>query len=88
MPSYRGRSIYTFAVQAAERMVREHTGLAGIDDVVLEAVQRANGSTRVTFAAGGETHRLRVDVEPGDLTRLTCNSQSLERPPRFVVSRA
>ena len=88
MPSYRGRSIYTFAVQAAERMVREHTGLAGIDDVVLEAVQRANGSTRVTFAAGGENHRLRVDVEPGDLTRLTCNSQSLERPPRFVVSRA
>ena len=88
MPRYRGRSIYTFAVQAAERMVREHTGLAGIDDVVLEAVQRANGSTRVTFAAGGEKHRLRVDVEPGDLTRLTCNSQSLERPPRFVVSRA
>jgi hypothetical protein len=88
MPSYRGRSIYTFAVQAAERTVREHTGLAGIDDVVLEAVQRANGSTRVTFAAGGETHRLRVDVEPGDLTRLTCNSESLERPPRFVVSRA
>jgi len=88
MASYRGRSIYSFAVQAAERAVREQTGLVGIDDLVLRRVERANGSTRVTFAVDGETHEVRVDRVPGDLTRLTCSSESLERPPRFVVSPA
>ena len=88
IPSYRGRSIYTFAVQAAERVVRERTGLVGIDDLTLREVVRRNASTRVTFAAGAETHELRVDEERGDLTRLTCSSVSLERPPRFVVSPA
>jgi hypothetical protein len=88
IPSYRGRSIYTFAVQAAERVLRELTGLVGIDDLTLREVVRRNASTRVTFAAGAETHELRVDEERGDLTRLTCSSESLERPPRFVVSPA
>ena len=88
MASYRGRSIYSFAVQAAERALREQTGLVGIDDLVLRRVERANGSTRVTFAVDGETHEVRVDRVPGDLTRLTCSSESLERPPRFVVSPA
>ena len=86
IPSYRGRSIYTFAVQAAERVVRERTGLVGIDDLTLREVVRRKASTRVTFAAGVETHKLRVDEERGDLTRLTCSSETLERPPRFVVS--
>jgi len=88
IPSYRGRSIYSFAVQAAERVLRERTGLVGIDDLTLRGVVRRNASTRVTFAAAGETHELRVDEERGDLTRLTCSSESLERPPRFVVSPA
>jgi hypothetical protein len=88
IPSYRGRSIYTFAVQAAERALREQTGLVGIDDLVPHRVERENGSTRVTFAAGAVTHELRVHEERGDLTRLTCNSESLARPPRFVVSPA
>ena len=88
MASYRGRSIYPFAVQAAERAVREQTGLVGIDDLVLERVEPGNGSIRVAFAAGGRTHEVRIDREAGDLTRLTCSSESLERPPRFVVSPA
>ena len=88
IPSYRGRSIYSFAVQAAERALREQTGLVGIDDLVLHRVERENGSIRVTFAAGAVTHELRVHEERGDLTRLTCNSESLARPPRFVVSPA
>ena len=88
IPSYRGRSIYSFAVQAAERVLRERTGLVGIDDLTLREVVRRNASTRVTFVAAGETHELRVDEERGDLTRLTCSSESLERPPRFVVSPA
>jgi hypothetical protein len=88
LAKYRGRSIYTFAVQAAERVVRERTGLVGIDDLVLQRVERDHGSTRVAFSAGGETHEVHVKREPGDLTRLTCGSESLERPPRFVVSPA
>ena len=88
MASYRGRSIYAFAVQAAERAVRELTGLVGIDDLVLERVGPGNGSIRVVFAAGGRTHEVRVDREAGDLTRLTCSSESVERPPRFVVNPA
>ena len=88
IPSYRGRSIYPFAVQAAERAVREQTGLVGIDDLVLKRVEPGNGSIRVAFAAGGGTHEVRIDREAGDLTRHTCSSESLERPPRFVVSPA
>jgi len=88
LPSYRGRSIYTFAVQAAERAIRERTGLVGIDDLVLQHVERGDEATRVTFSGGGEMHEVRVERKPGDLTRLTCGSESLERPPRFVVSPA
>jgi hypothetical protein len=88
MANYRGRSIYTFAVQAAERFIREREGLAGIEDMRLEGVERDNGSCHVTFTAGGESHRVHVDEEPGDLTLLTCSSESLERPPRYVVSPA
>lgn len=88
LASYRGRSIYTFAVQAAERRLREQTGFVGIDDLTLRRVERGGGSTRVTFTAGAERHELQVDEEPGDLTRLTCASESPERPPRFVVSPA
>jgi len=88
MQSYRGRSIYTFAVQAAERFVREQSGLLGIDDVALEHVERRDGFSDVTFAAGGERHHVRVDEQPGDLTQMTCASEALERPRRYVVSRA
>jgi hypothetical protein len=84
--NFRGRSIYTFAVQAAERFVREQTGLLGIDDLALERVERRDRSCDVTFTAGSGQHRVRVDVEPGDLTQMTCASESLERPSRFVVS--
>jgi hypothetical protein len=86
--NYRGRSIFTFPVQAAERRIREQEGLLGIDDLSLQRVEREDGSLRVVFAAGAETHELRVDEEHGDLTRLTCGSESLERPPRWVVSPA
>jgi hypothetical protein len=88
MANYRGRSIFTFPVQAAERRIREQEGLFGIDDLSLRRVERENGSLRVTFTAGTQTHELRVDEELGDLTRLTCGSESLERPPRYVVNLA
>ena len=89
MRNFRGRSIYTFAVQAAERFVRELSGLVGIDDLALERVERHGESFEVSFAAvGGGQHSVRVDVEPGDLTQMTCASETLERPSRYVVSPA
>ena len=88
MANYRGRSIYTFAVQAAERWIRERAGLVGLDDLKLARVERDNGCFHVTFAAGRESHRVRVDQEHGDLTLLTCGSESLQRPLRYAVSPA
>jgi hypothetical protein len=85
---YRGRSIYTFAVQAAERWVREQTDLVGIEEVTLTHAERRGGSVDVVFSAGGQTYDLHVDREPGELTLLTCNSDSLQRPSRYVVSPA
>jgi hypothetical protein len=83
---YRGRSAYSFPVQAAERHVREETGLTGIGDLELELVTPRNGSWDVSFTAGGETHTVHVESELGDLTRLTCSDEVAKRPRRFVVS--
>ena len=88
MDKYRGRSIYTFAVQAAERFVRERAGLRGIDDVALDSVAWAEGAWRISFTAAGESVSVRVDEEPGDLTLMTCSSERPERPRRYVVSPA
>ena len=85
---YRGRSIFTFAVQAAERWLREQAGLTGIDDLTFAGLTRHEDSMTVAFTLRGETHEVRVRQEPGDLTLLTCTSETLKRPPRFVVSPA
>src|SRR5581483_6803241 len=49
LENYRGRACYPFRVQAAERAVREATGLRGIED--LELLQREGDL--VAFRAGG-----------------------------------
>jgi hypothetical protein len=85
---YRGRSIYTFPVQAAERWLREQAGAEGIDDLSLRRAEGENGSWRVTFDVLGEEREVRVEEQRGDLTLMTCSSEKLERPPRFVVSPA
>jgi hypothetical protein len=83
---YRGRSIYTFAVQAAERWLREQHDLTGIDDLTLAHVERGEDGVDVRFTLGGETCSVQVERQAGDLTLLTCHSESPKRPPRFVVS--
>ena len=85
---YRGRSIYTFPVQAAERWLREQARLTGIDELMLPRVTRHEDSYDVAFILRGETHGVRVEQAPGDLTLLTCSSEMPKRPPRFVVSPA
>jgi hypothetical protein len=83
---YRGRSIYTFAVQAAERWLREQYDRTGIDDLTLAHVERGQDAIEVAFTLGGETHNVQVEEQAGDLTLLTCHSETPKRPPRFVVS--
>ncbi len=83
---YRGRSIYPFAVQAAERAVREETGLTGIHDVVLRRAEQDGESWQVTFLAGGTEHEVDVRAELGDLTFLTCTAPAVKRPVRYVAT--
>ena len=83
---YRGRSIYPFAVQAAERAVREETGLTGIHDVVLRRAEQDGESWQVTFLAGGTEHVVDVRAELGDLTFLTCTAPAVKRPVRYVAT--
>ena len=84
---YRGRSRYPFPVQAAERYVREQTGLTGIGDLALESVSRRDGVWEVSFDAAGRRHSVLVERETGELTLLTCNSGP-KRPRRFVATPA
>ncbi len=83
---YRGRSIYPFAVQAAERAVREETGLTGIHDVVLRRTEQDGERWHVTFLAGGSEHEVDVHAELGDLTFLTCTAEAVKRPLRYVAT--
>ena len=83
---YRGRSRYPFPVQAADRFVREQTGLTGIGEIVIESVEGRDGGWQVSIAAGGRRHPVRVVPELGDLTLLTCHSPTAKRPRRFVAT--
>jgi hypothetical protein len=84
---YRGRSCYEFAVQAAERRVREDTGVTGIDDLVLAGADRSGeGAWRVEFVAAGELHEVDVVEELGELTYLTCDAAIPRRPRRFLAA--
>jgi hypothetical protein len=78
---YRGRCAYTMRVQAAERALRERTGLTGFDDLRLLGVE----GPRVSFEANGERHELEVTVVEGDPMYLTCDSDVEKRPRRYVV---
>jgi hypothetical protein len=81
---YRGRSAYTFAVQAAERAVREAEGLTEIEAVTLEGVRRRGDGWTVTLQAGGTDREVDVDMELGeDPVYLTCTSVTPQRPRRY-----
>jgi hypothetical protein len=81
---YRGRSAYTFAVQAAESALREADGLTGIHDVALERVERRGDGWRVTLRSAAGAREIDVDAELGDEpVYLTCGSITPQRPRRF-----
>jgi hypothetical protein len=85
LPCYRGRSCYGFAAQAAERAVREATGLLGIDEVIVRRIEPAGEGWSAEVGAGGAVYDVAVHVEAGEPTHLTCATQQLRRPRRYVA---
>jgi hypothetical protein len=76
---YRGRSCYSFRVQAAERAVRVSSRALGLEDLELRS------TSPILFRVGGTDYEVDVVVEHGDLAQLTCNAAGLSRPRRYVA---
>jgi hypothetical protein len=81
LANYRGRAIYSFAEQAAERAVREATGLLGVDDLDLIGHE----GDRIVFRAGSRVFDVGVTFDPGPLTYLTCGSETLRHPRHYAA---
>jgi hypothetical protein len=80
---YRGRSCHSFAAQAAERDIRERTGLLRLDDLRLLSEQ----GSRIAFEdRDGRVHEREVSLELGPEDYLTCTATEMNRPRRYVVS--
>jgi hypothetical protein len=85
---YRGRSCYTFAVQAAEYFVRREEDITGIEDLVLHRSTRIDErNLDVTFELrDGRYADVRVEIdETPERYRLTCGAARLNPIPRFVL---
>jgi hypothetical protein len=86
---FRGRSAFSFGVQAAERALRESEGLLGIGDLsFLDTRRQAAEAVRVRFRTpDGAVHELDVsttyDTEPA---YLTCDSAEPKRAPRHAIT--
>jgi hypothetical protein len=85
---YRGRSAYSFAVQAAEQAVRVEAELLGIDDLRLLGAERKDGSWLVRFCdLEGAVHEIEVGEERGDeAVYLTCGSVTPQHARRYAVA--
>jgi hypothetical protein len=82
---YRGRSCWSFAVQAAERRVRAEEGLTALDDLSLAGAEKVGERWTVSFATRVGPREVEVMAEVGDLTQLTCNADRAKRPLRYVA---
>jgi hypothetical protein len=85
LPHYRGRSCHSFPAQAAERAVREETGLLGLADVTVRRLARAEYGWLATVAAGLAEYEVEVRREEGEPTHLTCTAAVLRRPRRYAA---
>jgi hypothetical protein len=87
LPAYRGRSCYSFIVQAAEHFIRQETGKLGIEDLhLVGAIRLEGGRWDVAFedAADGLRHTARVARERmGIYNRLVCKAQEPSELTRF-----
>jgi hypothetical protein len=82
---YRGRSCWPFAVQAAERRIRAEEGLIGLDDLSLASAARHGDRWEIAFETPVGSRELVVLAELGELTQLTCHSETAKRPMRYVA---
>jgi hypothetical protein len=82
---YRGRSCWSFAVQAAERRVRAEEGLTALDDLSLAGAEKVGERWTVSFATRVGPREVEVMAEVGDLTQLTCSADRVKRPLRYVA---
>jgi hypothetical protein len=85
---YRGRSAYSFAVQAAEQAVRVEAGLLGIDDLELLGAEGKDGGWLVRFRdPAGAVHEVEVEEERGDqAVYLTCGSVTPQHARRYAAA--
>jgi hypothetical protein len=86
---YRGRSAYSFPVQAAEQALREREGLLGIDDLaVVGSARRGEGAWTVRLRSpDGAVHALEVEATHADETAyLTCTSAEPQYARRHVAT--
>jgi hypothetical protein len=82
---YRGRSCWPFAVQAAERRIRAEEGLNALDDLSLAGVTQNGDRWTVSFTTRAGPREVEVAAELGELTQLTCNSETARRPLRYIA---
>ena len=86
---YRGRSAWSFPVQAAERAIRESEGLLGIGDLAfLGSRSQGDGAWRVRFRTRDEAvHELDVvAVEADEPAYLTCEAAEPKRARRHEAT--
>ena len=84
---YRGRSCHSFPQQAAERLVREHTGQRDIGAVRFVSLRREDAHAwTVRFAAAADELVVRVVREEGAPAFLTCDAETMRRPRRYVAT--
>jgi hypothetical protein len=86
---YRGRSAYSFPVQAAERAVLESEGLRGIDDLTfLGSSSQGDGMWRIRFRTpDGTVHEVDVAATHApEPAYLTCDSAEPKRARRHEVT--
>jgi len=86
---YRGRSAYGFPAQAAERRVREETGLRGVADLRLEDGARTGpGAWRIVLRTehDGRSHEVEVAEELApEVAWLTCGSARPQQARHYVA---
>lgn len=83
----RGRTSYSFSVQAAECLLRTRTGIRGIDDLPLLWSRRDGNDTEAMFGEPrGGSYRVRVRTVPAPTSRrLTCHANDVSTPPEHQL---
>jgi len=81
----RGRSCFATDVQVAEIALRRDRAIDGVDDVVLERVDRAGDETTASFRTPLGRFDARVRRSAGAPARLTCHADAELAAPAFEV---